>query len=149
MWKFLAAAIAAALIASAGESAAQNTVLPGYQIPPTTQNPVAGWVAVSKATPLPVTTDSSGALPVPIANSSQLPLSVSGLTTLTVPAAATQALVCVETANVRWSDDGTTPSTTVGQLLVPGQCKAFSSPSLVKFNPATGATASITVSYYQ
>lgn len=124
-------------------SAQQGPVTPGY----TTNG--SNWIATSSTTPFPVTINGTGSLPVPIAGTSQLPLSVSGVTSLTVPDTAAQALVCIETAAVRWTDDGTTPSTTVGQLLSVQQCKAFSYPSLVKFNPATGSTASITVSYYK
>lgn len=122
---------------------AQSPVTPGY----TTNG--SNWIAVSPTSPLPVTTDTSGSLPVPIASSSQLPLSISGVTTLTVPSTATQALICIETAAIRWTDDGTTPSTTVGQLLSIQQCKIFVSLALVKFNPATGSSANITVSYYK
>lgn len=36
---------------------------------------------------------------------------------LTVPAGTTSALICIETANIRWRDDGVAPSTTVGMPL--------------------------------
>lgn len=39
-------------------------------------------------------------------------------TALTVPAGANFALIRVEAANVRWRDDGTAPTATVGMLLL-------------------------------
>lgn len=43
--------------------------------------------------------------------------SLSSAAKLTVPADANFALIRVETANVRWRDDGTAPTTTVGMPL--------------------------------
>lgn len=50
----------------------------------------------------------------------QMGLSVSGLTSLTVPGTATTALIQIEGPNVRWRDDGPSPTTTVGFLLYGG-----------------------------
>ena len=36
--------------------------------------------------------------------------------------------LCLETANARWRDDGTDPTTTVGVPLVAGQCMQFAGP---------------------
>lgn len=81
--------------------------------------------------------------------SSQFALGVVTSTALTVPATATQALVCVEGAAVRWADDGTAPTATVGQPLIIGQCKAWSgSLSAIRFIQQA-ATATINVSYYK
>jgi hypothetical protein len=38
-------------------------------------------------------------------------------TKLTVPAGADLAIIRTETANVRWRDDGTTPTSSVGMLM--------------------------------
>lgn len=44
--------------------------------------------------------------------------SLSGVQVLTVPAQAVFCLLRAETKDIRWTDDGTTPSTTVGQVLM-------------------------------
>lgn len=47
-------------------------------------------------------------------------------TSLTVPSGATIAIAQVETANVRWRDDGTAPTATVGMILTPSTQIVFS-----------------------
>lgn len=46
--------------------------------------------------------------------------SLSAAAGLTVPPGATRALIQAETQNVRWRDDGTNPTTTVGMTLAAG-----------------------------
>ena len=57
--------------------------------------------------------------------------------------------VC-ETADVRWRDDGTNPTATVGELLPAGQEMEYDGPlNKLKFISATGSTATIDASYYE
>jgi hypothetical protein len=68
---------------------------------------------------------------------------------LTVPGGATLAIFTVEASNVRWRDDGTDPTATVGMLLVNGQSLIYNGElSAVKFIDATSG-AKIGVSYYR
>lgn len=46
--------------------------------------------------------------------------SLASAQSLTVPAGATWALIQVDTASVRWRDDGTAPTAAVGVALAPG-----------------------------
>ena len=52
-------------------------------------------------------------------------LTPSAATRLTVPAGAFSAVVSVETQNIRWTVDGTTPTSTVGVLLTAGSEREF------------------------
>jgi hypothetical protein len=85
----------------------------------------------------------------PISTSSQYNLTVSAATFLTVPATARQCIVYVETANVRWTIDGTTPTSSVGHLLVSGQDVKFSGSAIMSNLQFFGvaSTATLTVSY--
>ena len=74
----------------------------------------------------------------------------STLQTLTVPTGATAALIRVETTSVRWRDDGTAPTASVGQLMLttdqplwyPGVLTAL------QFIP-TASTSTLDVTYYR
>lgn len=72
----------------------------------------------------------------------------------TIPAGAVCAVVAVETNSIRFRDDGTAPTATVGQLVAVGQplsiCEINANPGLtaVQFIPTTGS-ATIDVSYYR
>ena len=44
-----------------------------------------------------------------------------------VPAGSTMALICAESAGVRWRDDGTDPTASVGQPVGAGQCFSYRS----------------------
>lgn len=71
---------------------------------------------------------------------------VAGLTT--PPAAATYAMITVETNAIRWRDDGTNPSATVGQPVAVGGSISYDGDlAAFKWIPQTG-TAQINVSYY-
>lgn len=75
--------------------------------------------------------------------------SLSSSTALTVPRGARFALIKAQTQNVRWRDDGTAPSGTVGMLLAttdPTLCYAGDL-SAIRFIETT-ASAAINVSYY-
>lgn len=43
-----------------------------------------------------------------------------------IPALTGWAVICVETAAIRWRDDGTAPTTTVGMPIAAGQCFNYS-----------------------
>jgi len=75
--------------------------------------------------------------------------SLSSAAALTVPTAANLALIQAEDQNVRWRDDGTDPTTTVGIVLEAGDDFWYTgSLAALKFIQET-ATAKLNVSYYQ
>lgn len=84
------------------------------------------------------------------AGASQQGISVAGVaTTLTPPAGAAFAEICVETASVRYRDDGTAPTASVGMPVTSGTCFSYAGPlSAVQFIAQSG-TASVSVSYYK
>lgn len=72
-------------------------------------------------------------------------------TTLTVPATSTIAVIQVEAAGVRWRDDGTAPTATVGMLLAPGNTLTLSGAAelaAVAFILSSGSPI-LDVSYYK
>jgi hypothetical protein len=88
------------------------------------------------------------------ANQYQKPLgfqqlaSFSTAQTLTVPATATMAIISVETNAIRWRDDGTAPTASVGMPVAVGQTFIYSGNlSAITFIPQTGS-ATMDVSYY-
>jgi hypothetical protein len=106
--------------------------------------------------------DSDGQLIDPVApiyilssaGTPQLGLSVTtgSAVALTVPTKATIAQICVETAQVRYRDDGTAPTASVGMPVTPGStspsCFQYAGPlSQLQFI-AVSATATIDVLYY-
>src|ERR1700686_3373493 len=46
-------------------------------------------------------------------------VATNAVTTLTVPAGTAGAEICVETAGIRYTDDGSTPTSSVGMPVVP------------------------------
>jgi hypothetical protein len=82
--------------------------------------------------------------------SSMQNLALSASTALTVPAGATEAFIVADgTADVRWTDDGTTPTASVGHLLKAGVAMTYSNDlSTLRFIRAA-AGGSISVSYYK
>ena len=81
---------------------------------------------------------------------SQNNLAITSATALTIPAGATYATVCVEGTGARWTWDGTTtPTSSVGSVLVGSQCLAFAGALILanlKFIQ-TSATATLDVEY--
>jgi hypothetical protein len=69
---------------------------------------------------------------------------------LTVPAGANCALFAVETANVRWRDDGVAPTTSAGMPIVAGAAPFFYSGTLsaLQFIAESGSPL-VNVSYYR
>lgn len=69
--------------------------------------------------------------------------------TLTVPGTATFAIVGAETVDVRWRDDGTAPTASVGMILFAGTYIELAGDlSVIQFIQ-TAATAKLNVSYYK
>lgn len=75
--------------------------------------------------------------------------SLSSATAPTVPAGTRYALIQAETQNVRWRDDGTVPTTTVGMRIFVGDTLKFDAGCLeyAKFIEET-ASAKLNISYY-
>ncbi len=74
--------------------------------------------------------------------------SLSSSTGLTVPSGATLAVVIPEGQNVRWRDDGTAPTSTVGMPLILGTTLSYDGDlSRIRFIQQT-ASATLNVSYY-
>ena len=75
--------------------------------------------------------------------------SLSAATALTVPAGTSLALVQAESQNVRWRDDGTNPTASVGCILLSSQTLEYDAAQLaaVKFiEVASGAK--LNIAYY-
>ncbi len=76
-------------------------------------------------------------------------LTVTVLTNLTPPSGAGMALITVEAQAVRWRDDGTAPTATVGMPLAVGQSMSyFGDMTKIQFI-AQVAGGIINVSYYR
>lgn len=74
---------------------------------------------------------------------------LSAAATLTVPVGATIAIIEVETQAVRWRDDGTAPTSTVGTpIAVAGTLEYSGTLSAIQFIEQT-ASAKLNVSYYR
>lgn len=75
--------------------------------------------------------------------------SLGSATALTVPAGATTAFIQAEAQAVRYRDDGTDPSATVGQPLAVGVLLVYTGPlRTVKFIEQTSG-AKLNISYYR
>lgn len=67
----------------------------------------------------------------------------------TIPDGTKLTLIQAESQNVRWRDDGTNPTTTVGMLLQAGQTLVYNgNPARVRVIETT-ASASVNVSFYR
>ena len=74
--------------------------------------------------------------------------SLSSATGLTVPRGATLALIVPETQNVRWRDDGTSPTASVGMPIFVGASLSYDGDfNKIKFIEET-ASAKLNISYY-
>jgi hypothetical protein len=66
-----------------------------------------------------------------------------------IPAGAAYALVVAETQDVRWCDDGTTPTGSLGMLLKAGTVLTYDGPlAAIKFIQAA-ASAKLNISFYK
>ena len=83
------------------------------------------------------------------AGASQMALAVGTNTTLTVPAGATLAEICVEGAALRYRDDGTAATASLGIPVAAGACFAYSGPLASLSFTAQSGSPTIDVSYYK
>lgn len=75
--------------------------------------------------------------------------SLSAATSLTVPSGATTAIITAEAQAVRYRDDGTAPTATVGMPIVVGVPTVYTGPlKNIQFIEQT-ASAKLNISYYQ
>jgi hypothetical protein len=88
-------------------------------------------------------------LPYISAGAGQMALAVGTNTTLTVPPGATLAEICVETANIRYRDDGTAATASLGIPVSAGTCFAYSGPLASMSFTAQSGSPTIDVSYYK
>ena len=86
-------------------------------------------------------------LPTSSAGPGQFAVSITAVTALTVPQYAAAAEICVEGAAARYTDDGTTPTASIGIPVSNGECFAYGGP-LTKFQ-IIGSGATLDVSYYK
>ena len=74
--------------------------------------------------------------------------SLSASAALTVPSGATLALIVPETQNVRWRDDGTAPTSSVGMPIFVGASLSYDGDlNRIRFIQQD-ASATLNVSYY-
>lgn len=74
--------------------------------------------------------------------------SVSASTALTVPNGATSALIQAENQAIRWRDDGTAPTASIGMLLQSGATLQYNGDLTAIRLIETIASATINVAYY-
>ena len=74
--------------------------------------------------------------------------SLSSAATLTVPVGATMALIIPETQSVRWRDDGTAPTASVGMILATGSSLSYDGDLKAIQFIQTAASATLNISYY-
>jgi hypothetical protein len=95
--------------------------------------------------------------PIPVIEIDRIPngfqqiTTLSSATSLTVPANSRAAIVQCTAQNVRWRDDGTNPTTTIGMQLKAGSEYTFlyiGGLSAIKFIEET-ASAVLNISYYK
>jgi len=73
---------------------------------------------------------------------------LSSAQSLTVPTGATLALIVPETQNVRWRDDGTAPTASVGMPIFVGASLSYDGDlNRIRFIEET-ASAKLNISYY-
>lgn len=86
---------------------------------------------------------------LPMQGSAQYALSVNPATALTVPSGARYAVVCSETATVRYTTSGTTPTGSTGMQLPSGTCVPLcGAPVLAAFQAYSGS-GTLDVEYFQ
>ena len=102
------------------------------------------WAGAALA--VPPTTNINGVSPLPYqftpVGPGQHNIAPTVATALVVPAGAVYATICVSTATVRYTTDGTTtPTATIGQPLPAGSCMSMSGPAVLaaaQFFSSTG-----------
>jgi len=106
---------------------------------------VPSWVPVSAANPLPMTS-------APYSFSAlgyQQITTLATATGLTVPTGSTIAQICIETAAVRYRDDGTAPTASIGQPVAAGLCFSYSGPLAAIQFITQGGSPVLDASYYK
>ncbi len=84
-----------------------------------------------------------------IASGFQQITSLSSATALTVPAGASLTIIQAEDQSVRWRDDGTNPTASVGHIITANSVFVYTGePSKLKFIEVT-PSAKLNVSYYK
>ena len=83
------------------------------------------------------------------AGASQMGLTVGANTALTVPAGATLAEICVEGAGIRYRDDGSAATPSLGIPVSPGTCFPYSGPLAALSFSALSGSPTLDVSYYR
>lgn len=86
---------------------------------------------------------------VPIAGKSQHNLACVSATALTVPNGAVYATVQAATATVKYTTDGTTPTSSVGMTLAAGSTVTLSGYAAIAAFLAISATGTLDVEYFQ
>jgi hypothetical protein len=88
-----------------------------------------------------------GAMPLGYQQISAVTLATA--TSLTIPTGAVVAITQVDTAGVRWRDDGTAPTSAIGMQMLTGATVAFGGGSMtaVQFITVSGSPV-LNVSYY-
>lgn len=83
------------------------------------------------------------------AGASQMALAVGTNTTLAVPAGATLAEICIEGGSVRYRDDGTAATATLGIPVAAGACFSYAGPLAALSFTAQSGSPTLDVSYYR
>lgn len=65
-----------------------------------------------------------------------------------IPALSAWAVICVDTAAIRWRDDGVAPSTTVGMPIAAGQCFNYSGTFATLRVIAQSGSPVVNISFY-
>ncbi len=87
--------------------------------------------------------------PSPITGSAQYAVAITSLQTLTVPAGAVIAEICVETATARYTTTGTVPTSTVGIPITAGGCFQLSGLVALQAFKIIGSGATMDVEYFK
>lgn len=91
----------------------------------------------------------NGPFPYTPLPSGQYGLAVTSSTALTIPTYATYAVVCAETATVRYTTSGTTPTSVVGIPLASGTCVGIAGPKVLSAFRAISATGTLDIEYFK
>lgn len=84
-----------------------------------------------------------------IAGSFQQITSLAAATGITAPAGATLAMIQAESQNVRWRDDGTNPTASVGMIIAAGDILMYTGDfSAIRLIEVTGS-AKLNITYYR
>lgn len=65
-----------------------------------------------------------------------------------IPARTAWAVICIETANIRWRDDGSAPTTTVGMPVSAGGCLYYSGTFATFQTVAQSGSPVVNISFY-